>query len=279
MQKTNWIFSFTIASCLIFSCVAPPSTSGSASTDVPTSAPTETIVEETETSIPVEIEAQNVFSFDEMGISIGFNYPENFNQGVNTSVLGVYEPNAPFELAYPQHARVLFTAYAGDATTILAEGIRVFRAADIDALEAGVIENLAATLEGHEDHRSDFPRLAGAGSTIDDQFVLLDFQNGTGFRFLNSKSFDASSLRSTQTTFLYQGMTNDGKYFVSVVFGVDAPFLADLVDAPLSTPEEFETYYQIVRERINNAQANDFIPSLDMIDSLIKSIIIIEKEN
>lgn len=262
------IFSSTMLVLIACGQNTPPS---------PTTSPTKTPVSVTETSTPLSVEAKNVFTFDEMGIIIGFNYPENFNQGTNTTVIETYQSQAPFELAYPQHARILFTSYAGEREDILAAGIRVFRVDDINALEAGVIENLFAVLLGQADHYSDFPKLTGAASVIDGQLATGEFQNGNGYRFLNSKSFDASSLISSQTNYLYQGITNDEKYFVSVVFVVDAPFLADLVNVPLTTNEEFENYFQIVQDRIKNANPNDFQPSLMMLDALVSSIVIVEK--
>src|SRR5688572_640817 len=204
---------FFIASFLIVACSANPP----ASAITPTDSPIQTNVPVTETTVPLNIEANHVIPFDEIGINIGFNYPENFNQGISTAVIETYEPQVPFELAYPQHARVLFTEYAGERDDILAAGIRVFRVVDINVLEAGVIENLFAVLSGQFDHYSDFPRLPGAASVIDGQLATGEFQNGTGYRFLNSKSFDASSLQSTQTTYLYQGITTNEKFFVSVV--------------------------------------------------------------
>lgn len=247
------------------------------STSVPTQLPVESTVEVAQPTTTPKIEAENLITFDEMGIIIGFNYPENFNQGARTTFVEAYASQAPFELSYPQHARILFTSYAGEREDILAAGIRVFRVDDINALEAGVIENLFAVLLGQSDHYSDFPKLAGAASVIDGQLATGVFQNGNGYRFLNSKSFDASSLISSQTNYLYQGITNDEKYFVSVVFVVDAPFLADLVNAPLDTNEEFEAYFQTVQERIKNANPNDFQPSLMMLDALVSSMIIVEK--
>jgi hypothetical protein len=279
------IFSFTIASFLITSCGSAPAASAIATNGIPpthTIAHTSTVsvptVEATEPSVPTGFEAENLFSFNEMGISIGFNYPEGFNQGASTSILDVYEPNAPFELAYPQHARILFTAYISNTEeSFFTAGIRVFRVDEINTLEAGIVESLAAVLLGNTDHRTDFPRLAGAGSTIDDQVAVVSFQNGNGYRFLNSKSFAAQSLGDTDTTFLYQGMTNDEKYFVSFVFRVDAPFLADLVNLPLTTQEDFENYFPSVHNRVAEANADDFVPSLNILDELISSIVVIEK--
>lgn len=246
-------------------------------TSTPTQPPNEPTVKVVEPITSPEVEAENLIPFDKMGIIVGFNYPENFNQGISTTFIQTYEPQAAFELPYPQHARILFAGYAGEREDILAAGIRVFRVDDINALEAGVIENLFAVLLGQSDHYSDFPRLAGAASVIDGHLATGEFQNGNGYRFLNSKSFDVSSLISSQTNYLYQGITNDEKYFVSVVFVVDAPFLTDLVNAPLNTNEEFETYFQTVQDRIKNAHPDDFQPSLMMLDALVSSIVIVEK--
>lgn len=246
-------------------------------TSTPTQPPVVSTVEVAQPTINSKIEAENLITFDEMGIIIGFNYPENFNQGTKTNIIEQYESQAPFELPYPGHARILFTEYAGEREDILAAGIRVFRVDDINALEAGVIENLFAVLLGQSDHYSDFPKLAGVASVIDGQLATGEFQNGNGYRFLNSKSFDASSLISSQTNYLYQGITNDEKYFVSVVFVIDAPFLTDLVNVPLNTNEEFENYFQTVQDRIKNASPNDFQPSLSMLDELVSSIVIVEK--
>lgn len=231
---------------------------------------------ETETAAP-SFEAENISAFNELGISVGFNYPNGFTQGTSTASITVYEPQAPFDLPYPQHARILFTGYTNGSETINADGIRIFRVQEINALEAGVIESLNAVLENQADHLSDFPRFAGAGALIDAQLIPLAFQNGNGYRYLFTKSFDAAPVRSTALTYMYQGVTNDEKYFVSLVMTVQAPFLAEYIDQPLTTSEEFETYYQIVNERVNSASPDEFEPSLAALDELTASIAVLEK--
>ncbi|MBL8090505.1 MAG: hypothetical protein KF758_17580 [Anaerolineales bacterium] len=225
----------------------------------------------------IAISVENVFTFDEMNLAVGFDTPLGFEEGLSTSVITLTEANAPFELPYPQHARILFTAYTNGREDILADGIRIFRVEDVDALEAGILGELEAVLTGQSDHRIDFPRLPGAGSIIDSQIRLQAFQNGDGYRYLILKSFDASSLSNTQLTFLYQGLTLDQKFFVSVVAQVNAPFLQEYVNQTLTTPEEFENYFQTINEQVENADANSFEPSLNILDEMIASIVIIEK--
>lgn len=271
-------FSFVIASFLMFGCAANPTALPIAPSDIPpTDIPTEAMVQVTDTSVPLSFEAENLFSFNEMGISIGFNFPEGFNQSTNTNVIAVQELHAPYELPYPQHARILFTAYSSGVEDNVAPGIRVFRLSEIDSLEAGISENVSAVLAGQTDHRTDFPRLAGAGSP-DGQVAIINFQNGTGYRYvIGTRGFAASSLRGTGATYMYQGITNDGKYFISVVLAVNLPFLADLVGVPLNTAEEADAYFRTVDERTNTANPTDFVPSLEMLDELISSIVVIEK--
>ncbi|MBL8099275.1 MAG: hypothetical protein JNK81_08835 [Anaerolineales bacterium] len=225
----------------------------------------------------IAISVENVFTFDEMNLAVGFDTPLGFEEGLSTSVITLTEANAPFELPYPQHARILFSAYTNGREDILADGIRIFRVEDVDALEAGILGELDAVLEGQSDHRIDFPRLPGAGSIIDAQIRLQAFQNGDGYRYLILKSFDANSLSNTQLTFLYQGLTLDEKFFVSVIFNINAPFLQEYVNQPLTTPEEFENYFQTINDRVNTADANLFEPPLNILDELISSIVIVKK--
>ena len=278
VQKITFLF----AIWLITGCTAEPTpivqpTDAVEISPSATYAPVETQTAETEQASQSQNEAGNVIRFDEMGITVGFDYPEGFSQSITTSVLGVYEPQAPFDLPYPQNARIFFTAYPGGSEEFTANGIRVFRAEEIDALETGALESLYAVLDEQTDHHSDFPRMAGAGSLIDAQLIPLAFRNGNGYRYLFTKSFSADPLTGTTLTYMYQGVTDDEKFFVSFIMSVDAPFLAGFIGQTLTTPEEFETYYQTVNAQVESATGGQFAPSLIALDELISSIIILEE--
>lgn len=277
VQKITFIF----AIWLITGCTAEPTpivqpTDAVEISPSATDAPVETQTAETEPASQSQNEAGNVIRFDEMGISVGFDYPEGFSQSITTSVLGLFEPQAPFDLPYPQNARIFFTAYPGGSEEFTANGIRVFRAEEINALETGALESLYAVLDGQTDHHSDFPRMAGAGSLIDARLSPLAFQNGTGYRYLFTKSFSADPLTSTTLTYMYQGVTSDEKYFISFIMTVDAPFLAEFIGQQLTSAQDFETYYQKVNSRVESAAGEEFSPSIDALDELISSIIVLE---
>lgn len=253
---------------------------GAAPTESQTSAPAveasaEKPPAEAESASQSQPEAENLFTFSEMGIVVGFNYPDGFAQGINTSLNDVYEPNAPYDLPYPQNAQIIFSAYPGGFDFTI-NGLRVFRADEVNALETGAVENVNAVLEG-ADHHIDFPRLPGAGSIIDAQVTPVAFQNGSGYRYLVAKSFSADPIYDTSMTYMYQGVTDDGKYFISFIMFVDAPFLAPYVGKTLATPEEFESYFQEVNNLVETSSGDQFTPSLNMLDELISSIVILEK--
>jgi hypothetical protein len=59
------------------------------------------------------------------------------------------------------------------------------------------------------------------------QMKYLDFQNGTGIRYLTS--YDQGGAESPQKTsvYTYQGLTTDGKYYVSFVFPISVSGLSE----------------------------------------------------
>ena len=230
---------------------------------------------ETESSSTSQPEAENLATFDELEITIGFSYPDGFSQGISTSFNGVFTPNAPYDLPYPQNAQIVFNAYSG-GFDFTVNGLRVFRADEVNALETGAVENVNAVLEG-ADHHTDFPRLPGAGSIIDAQVMPVAFKNGNGYRYLVAKSFSADPISNTSMTYMYQGVSNDGEYFISFIMFVDAPFLAPYVRKALNSPEEFETYFQEVNNLVETSSGDQFTPSLNMLDALVSSIVILEK--
>jgi hypothetical protein len=280
-MKTRLLAAFSLF--FLVGC-APVAETPAAVIPTDASSPSAVIVEPSATQAPAETEsvpqsapeAENVFTVDEMGIFVGFDYPEGFGQGFSASFNGVHTPDAPYDLPYPENAQIIFTSYPGGGGFTV-NGLRVFRADEVNALETGAVESLNAVLEGQTDHHNDFPRLAGAGSIIDAQLTPLAFQNGNGYRYLVAKSFSADPISSTELTYMYQGVTDDGKYFISFITSVDAPFLAPYIGQTLTTPEDFETYFQTVNKLVETSSGDQFTPSLTALDELIASIVIMPK--
>lgn len=237
----------------------------------------------TATSVPgeptIEPLDDNLFSFIPMGVSIKFDFPQDYDlPAISSFVAKSLQATGLGEPLYPEHARILFRESLGDTVSATDPGIRVFRASEVNEADPKAFESLDAVLKGQLDQHSDFPRFAGAANLVDAQVVLFPFQNGNGYRYLFVKKFDASSLSSTSMTYLYQGLTLDGQYMVTLIANIDAPFLEDLATGqPFTTNDEIIAYKNLVNNRLNTADPNQFNPPLSMLDRLVSSITIISK--
>jgi hypothetical protein len=227
---------------------------------------------------PAPAASGNTFAFGDFGISISFTYPAGFAEGALAESLPGMAIQDPGDPEYPEHARILLTGYAREGRSNIASGIRVFRADEVNTMDPAVIASLKAVLAGTSEDRLDFPRIPAAGRTVDAQAEPVDFVNGHGYRFLAQGSFDASTLRSTRLYYIYQGLTADEMYLVTVLLGTDAPFVADLATGePIMSQEIGDAYLIDLNQRINAAQAADFSPSLGTLDGLVQSLNIIEQ--
>ena len=116
------------------------------------------------------------------------------------------------------------------------------------------------------------------------QEKFLSFKNGTGIRFVTQ--FDQAPLPINNTSMFYtfQGLTNDGEYYVSVSLPVNLDSLpAD--DKPNSpTPpngipfdwdhiDKFPDYMTAIKGRLNQND-NVFTPSLKDLDALVESLLV-----
>ena len=154
-------------------------------------------------------------------------------------------------------------------------------------------------------HRLDNILYAPGGPAINDQLPyvpffnaqpvftsnakLLPFQNGQGLRFLTEYAQYFAPANNHDMFYNYQGMTNDGAYYVIAILPVSAPVLAESSDptAPLpngivpypnvddSNPD-WATYYKSVTEVLDATPSQAFTPTLDQLDALISSIRIVQ---
>lgn len=135
-----------------------------------------------------------------------------------------------------------------------------------------------------------------AGLVIDAQPTKVDFQNGSGIRAIQQYHQAPVPITNDYLIYTYQGITQDGKYYVSIVAPIRAAFLIDQTynpDPNATTPTpivpeggfvfpdiiefdnpEFEQYYQAVTEKLSQSTADQFTPSLSVLDALVQSILV-----
>jgi len=114
---------------------------------------------------------------------------------------------------------------------------------------------------------------------------MISFQNGRGVRFLTEYAQYAASINNHDLFYHFEGVTNDGMYYVVAILPISAPTLAETSDAGAPLPAggvpysyytepgtDMEPYYAAVTALLNSTSSDAFTPSLNQLDSLIQSM-------
>ena len=110
------------------------------------------------------------------------------------------------------------------------------------------------------------------------QYKVIAFQSGSGIRFLTQYSQAANPINNHEMFFTFQGLTSDGKYWISAILPISNSSLPENGDNPPNgqTFEEFgnnfPTYIADITSQLNSQTAESFSPTLLMLDALVTSI-------
>ena len=126
-----------------------------------------------------------------------------------------------------------------------------------------------------------------AGQLMDVQVRYLTFANGSGLRVLTQFAQNAWPIHNEGLLYVFQGLTSDHAYYISVILPVSAPFLPDKVDDPASIPAvdgvsfpafnssdfaaEYSRYRRAIQGKLNSTGPEEFTPSLNVLDELVAS--------
>ncbi len=195
---------------------------------------------------------------------------------------------APWEIT-PGHIVLTLNDYTLK-NTFHAPRIYVFPAQEYAALFEGAQESLnrlqnilAAPNAPVTPETLPFIPFFNAGAQFSAQIRRIAFQNGAGVRFLTQYGQDISPINNQAMFYQFQGLTNDGKFYVITILPANHPTLpADYTSmAPpggIPFPDyndpnaDFMGYYEQIAQIIDASAGNAFIPSLETLDMLIQSI-------
>jgi hypothetical protein len=210
--------------------------------------------------------------------NISFNIPLELNASAtpsnNTDV--EYPYINPSGGPMPEHVVFQITNYPveGDAR------IMVFKSSEYAAYGAPLQDAVTALLAGR-DASQPLPK------TLTPDFYAqakpISFQNGHGVRYLTQVLTNSAPITNRDLFYYFQGMTNDGTYFVSAIFHVHAAFLvADgNKDSPppsggipfnWGTDLDFSKYLSDITQKLNDTPAENYTPSLILLDKMIGSM-------
>jgi hypothetical protein len=114
---------------------------------------------------------------------------------------------------------------------------------------------------------------------------LLSFQNGRGVRFLTEYAQYPASANNQDLFYHFQGLSDDGSYYLVAILPISAPVLAETSDAGAALPSggvpypdfadpnaDMNAYYASVIDVLNATPAERFTPTISQLDSLIQSM-------
>lgn len=203
-----------------------------------------------------------------------------------SDVVGAVMPAAPYDASSPPGpvGNPEYVAFLFDGL----ERMRVFPVKPYEALwnaagdptVSNNISQLQNTLAGRPRlPETPFPFLPPATGYNDlaAQVQFLDFAGGSGLRFVGRFAQSVGPVVNADLKYIFQGLTNDGDYYVSFDYPVSAAGLPDKVSdlsssEQLKVSEDFQTYLTGIQEQLNGLNPTDFSPSLLDLDTLIKSM-------
>jgi hypothetical protein len=178
---------------------------------------------------------------------------------------------------YPQYTNITLSGYVLSGKFFEAH-ISVFPVQRYDELISDLIPGRISDLQaliggGAAGDPLPFLPTFNAAQVFHAQYRVLPFASGGGIRYLTEYAQYFAPINNTDLFYTYQGLTNDGKYWLSAILPINNPILpADASNPPDSN--NFESYISDMITQLNSQASDTFTPSLALLDELVSSITI-----
>jgi hypothetical protein len=110
------------------------------------------------------------------------------------------------------------------------------------------------------------------------QVAFLDFQNGSGVRFLTLYGQAYRIINNHELFYTFQGLTGDNSHYVAMILPVSHPTLPQSGDIPPEDLESFDanfmTYIATSEASLNAQPAGSFTPDMTLLDTLVESLLV-----
>ncbi len=119
------------------------------------------------------------------------------------------------------------------------------------------------------------------------QTEYYNFKNGQGIGFLTEYAQNYAPINNHDIFYTYQGLTSDGKYWISAIFPINASYLqptydnftvpADGILPPqdMSSPNfeaDMNAYYVQMLEKLNSTSQDAFLPTITCMKQFIQTL-------
>lgn len=266
----------------------------------PTAAPEETNLEDavaaTLTAIALQSQPTPAPPTEAGGVAVSFSgndfvIPQGLAGGAASALIPAsLDPQAPFWDMYPAHIEFTLDGYILQ-DKFFEPLIRIYPASEFESANEGaarIIGEMRALLAAQGaplPSNIPFLPLFNAAQTFHSNEQFIPFQNGTGIRFLTQYGQDISPVNNHSLFYTFQGMTSDGKYYVSAILPVNTPFLSEYPSPEYPVPadgvpfdwenwENAQAYMEAITQKLNNTDPAVFTPPLAALDALIQSLLV-----
>ena len=115
----------------------------------------------------------------------------------------------------------------------------------------------------------------------------VEFGNGKGILFLTQYNIEPSIINNDGLSYVFQGLTDDGQYYISATFPVSAPNMPKSFDADtfdgytipanfykdyLSNHKTYQEYLDRMERKLNGLRPEEYKPGLQLFEELIGSL-------
>jgi hypothetical protein len=276
----RFVYLFVIVSILLFACsistTATPAvvTSKPAASDTPTATEAPTASEPpaaTEPPAPqTNVTCHEMALFLDPVLASGFTCE---TVPANTEGMGMY----------PQYTQLILNGYVLSdrffKPHVSIYSVQAFTSLLPDNIPADVAALQALTSGGSTgDKGLPFLPYFNAGQEFFARYKVIPFGSGNGIRYLTQYSQYFDPINNHELFYTFQGLTSDGKYWVSAILPVSNPILPANGDNPPNgqSQEEFsnnfKTYIGDLANQLNAQQAENYSPGIAMLDALVASL-------
>jgi hypothetical protein len=218
------------------------------------------------------------------GISFYYDYSLASSWDVEVVPPPVPDPNIPQEWLMASH--YAFTLRGYPLTHIFLEPqILVFPTQAYSELNPLAAQRIAALRQLLAERPAAFPQempflpVLNAAQVIHVQHAYLNFQNGSGVRYLTQHDQAFLPINNEELIYTFQGLTSDGGHLIVVTMPISHPSLPDdHMQVPGGDPtafaNNFESYLADITAQLESAAPDSFAPSILLLDTMVQSLLV-----
>ena len=193
-------------------------------------------------------------------------------------------PSDPGFAVNPQYTEVSFQGYILPNTFFPAH-IDVYPVQDFHALAPDIIDADVAALQqliagGALPAKGALPLLPifNAAEEFRAEYKVISFSGGSGIRYLAQYSQFFDPINSHEMFYSFQGLTTDGRYWISAILPISNSMLPPNGDNPPNGmsqqqfSDQFDTYITDLVTKLEAQPPESYSPTIAALDALIESI-------